>query len=193
MKKRLSQSELIKKMSGMQVRQSVFLSQGLFIIITLILSLFLFSSYHDWFELFHVNVQEILFIGAVPALILVIIEILLSKVVSKEAIDDGGINEKVFKDASVGMIFLIALVVAIAEEVLFRGVLQTTFGLFIASGIFAVIHVRYLKKPVLFILVVLTSFLIGYLFYLTNNLLVVIAFHFLVDFLLGLFIKYRKA
>lgn len=193
MKKRQSQSELIKQMSGTQVRQSVFLSQGLFIIIALVLSLFLFLSYHDWFELFNINLQQILLFGALPALILVIIEILLSKVVSKEAIDDGGINEKVFKDASVGMIFLIALVVAIAEEMLFRGVLQTTFGLFIASGIFAVIHVRYLKKPILFIFVVLTSFLIGYLFYLTNNLFVVIAFHFLVDFLLGLFIKYRKA
>lgn len=193
MKKRQSQSELIKQMTGKQVRQSVFLSQGLFIIIALGLSGILFSSYHDWFELFNVNLQEILFFGALPALILVIVEILLSKVVSKEALDDGGINEKVFRDASVATIFVLALVVAIAEELLFRGVLQTTFGLFIASGIFAVIHERYLKKPLLFIFVVLTSFLIGYLFHLTNNLFVVIAFHFLLDFLLGLFFKYRKA
>lgn len=191
-KKRPSQSELIKQMSGVQVRQSVYLSQVVFILIAFATSLFLFTSLINWYDLFELNLQQLFIYGAVPAVVLVLIEILLTKVVSKEALDDGGINEKVFKDASVGAIFLLALVVAIAEELLFRGVLQTTFGLFIASGIFAVIHVRYLKKPVLFIFVVLTSFLIGYLFEVTNNLLVVIVFHFMVDFLLGLFIKYRN-
>lgn len=192
MKKRQSQSELIKQMSGKQVRQSVFLSQLLFVIIALGVSLFIFPNFLYWLDILELNLQQILIYGVLPALILVIIEILLSKVVSKKALDDGGINEKVFKDASVGTIFILALVIAISEELLFRGVLQTTFGLFIASGIFAVIHVRYLKKPILFIFVVLTSFLIGYLFELTNNLLVVIVFHFALDFLLGLFIKYRK-
>lgn len=192
MKKRQSQSELIKQMSGKQVRQSVFLSQLLFVIIAVVASLFIFPNFLYWFDILELNLQQILIYGVPPALVLVIIEILLFKVVSKEALDDGGINEKVFKDASVGTIFILALVVAISEELLFRGLLQTTFGLIIASGIFAIIHVRYLKKPILFIFVVLTSFLIGYLFELTNNLLVVIVFHFALDFLLGLFIKYRK-
>src|SRR5699024_11474282 len=59
-------------------------------------------------------------------------------------------------------------------ELLFRGVLQTTFGYIPASVIFALVHVRYLSKPVLLISVLLISFFIGYLFEVTGNLYVTI-------------------
>lgn len=192
MKKRQSQSELIKQMSGEDVRKSVALSQLLFMIIALGLSVFMFSDLSRWFDLFDVNMKQIIVYGLMPAIILVCIEIVLSKVVSKEALDDGGINEKVFKNASVPVIFFLALLISISEELLFRGVIQTTFGFIFASILFALIHVRYLKKPILFVFIILTSFLLGYLYEITNNLLVVMMFHFTVDFLLGLFIKYRS-
>ncbi|WP_404453206.1 type II CAAX prenyl endopeptidase Rce1 family protein [Oceanobacillus kapialis] len=49
-----------------------------------------------------------------------------------------------------------------------------------------------MKKPVLFISVLLVSFYIGYLFEQTGNLIVTITAHFIVDFLLGLTIRFYK-
>ena len=112
--------------------------------------------------------------------------------IDQKHFDDGGINEKLFRNQSVGSIFFIALTVAICEELLFRGVIQTTFGYLFASSLFVVLHTRYLKKPVLLGLLIVTSFLIGFIFEVTSNLLVTITFHFVVDFVLGLYIKFSK-
>ncbi|MDY0408336.1 CPBP family intramembrane glutamic endopeptidase [Paracerasibacillus soli] len=89
-------------------------------------------------------------------------------------------------------IFLFTLMIASCEEVLFRGVIQSWFGFIPASIIFAFVHVRYLKKPLLIISIFFVSFYIGYLFELTGNLISVITAHFIVDFLLGLFIYFKK-
>lgn len=130
--------------------------------------------------------------GAVPALVIVVIDIILIWTVPRKYLDDGGINERIFQKQSISFIFIVALTVAISEELLFRGVIQTVFGYFVASTIFALVHLRYLKKPVLFISVVGISFLMGYLFEITGNLLVTITTHFIVDFLLGLVIRFIK-
>lgn len=188
----MKQAERVKQITVKQLHLSLYLSQLLFLMIALMLSLFLFSGIADWTAQFTVDGKQIILLGVLPAIVLVMIELLCMRVLPKGSFDDGGINEKVFKGQAVWKIFLIALVVAITEELLFRGVLQTTFGLFIASSIFALVHVRYLSKPILFIAVVLISFLIGFVFEWTGNLFVVIAFHFSVDFLLGLYIKFQK-
>src|SRR5699024_9290690 len=97
-----------------------------------------------------------------------------------------------FQGEQISWIIIVTLSVAISEEVLFRGDIQTTFGYIFASSLFAIIHIRYLKKQILFLLLLFTSFLIGYLFLITDNLLLSIVFHFLVDLLLGLYVKYTK-
>src|SRR5690625_6203293 len=43
--------------------------------------------------------------------------------------DLGGLNEKLFKNSTLGEIFQISLLVSVCEEALFRGLLQTKFGL----------------------------------------------------------------
>lgn len=185
----MKQTELIKSMSSKEVRKALYMSQTLFFLLSIVLSFFLFNNLVDWLSFFNLDMQQILFFGIIPALIIVLFELLLYKIVPKRHFDDGGINEKVFKNETVLSIFFIALIVAISEELLFRGVIQTTFGYIFASSLFAVIHYRYLRKPLLFILVVFISFLIGFLFEITGNLLVTIVFHFIVDFLLGLYIR----
>ncbi|HLR42091.1 MAG TPA: CPBP family intramembrane glutamic endopeptidase [Pseudogracilibacillus sp.] len=188
----MKQSEIIKQLTNDQLRQQLFLSQGIFIFISLLSSFFLFNQIKDWFSLFKWDISLILLYGLLPAVILVVIEVIVSCFIDPRHIDDGGINERIFKDASVGMIFLIAFIVAIAEEMLFRGVIQTTFGYIFASSLFVIVHFRYLKKPLLLFSLVITSFFIGYIYLITENLLVTITFHFFVDFLLGLFIKFKK-
>ncbi|MEK1830639.1 CPBP family intramembrane glutamic endopeptidase [Priestia megaterium] len=68
------------------------------------------------------------------------------KCVPEHLYDDGGINERLFANRSVPHLILICIIVACSEEILFRGVIQVQFGLFWASIVFALVHIRYLKK-----------------------------------------------
>lgn len=188
----MRQNELLQNISDEDLKKSLLLSQGLFLLISLLLSLFLFEHFFDWFHYFKFNLVEIIYYGLIPGLIIVIIDIILMRNLPKRYWDDGGINERIFQNRSIGDIFLLALIVAISEELLFRGLIQTTFGYFIASIIFALVHFRYLKKPVLLVTVLLLSFYIGFLFEITGNLLVTITMHFTIDFLLGLMIRFQK-
>lgn len=187
----MSQKNLIDQMSDEQLQHSLFMSQFILFSLALLLSIFLFDHFTKWLDLFSLNIREIMYYGCLPGLLIVLIDIVLMYLLPKEHFDDGGINQKIFKNRSVPNIFMIALIVAVSEELLFRGVIHTIFGYAIASTIFALVHVRYLKKPVLLISVLLISFYIGYLYELTNNLLVTITAHFIVDFLLGLIIRYK--
>jgi len=179
-------------MTDEEVKQQLILSQSIFFLLSIGLSFIFFDHIFDWFSLFSPDLKEIFLYGVITGVVLVIIEIIIDNIVPKQWLDDGGINEKVFKNQSTSNIFIIALVVAISEEFLFRGVIQVSFGYIFASSLFVIVHLRYLKKPVLLIFIIITSFLIGYLFELTGNLFVTIAFHFIVDFLLGLYIKIKK-
>ncbi|CEY31555.1 CAAX amino terminal protease self-immunity [Streptococcus pneumoniae] len=100
--------------------------------------------------------------------------------------DDGGINDKMFRGMSVLHLLVITFLIGFAEEFLFRGVVQTHFGIVIASFVFAVLHIRYITKPFLFCFVCFISFVFGYVFEWTGNLFITIFAHFLVDFIMGL-------
>lgn len=188
----MKQTNLINELSDKQLKKALIQSQMLFLFIALMLSLFLFDSPMNWFDLFKVNYSQMLYYGFIPGIIIVSIDVILMFFLDEKHYDDGGVNNRIFKKRKVSEIFIIALIVAISEEVLFRGVIQSIFGYVFASIFFALVHYRYLKKPVLLISVLLVSFYIGYLFKITGNLLVTITAHFIVDFLLGLFIRYQK-
>ncbi len=78
------------------------------------------------------------------------------------------------------------------EEWLFRGVVQTHWGLGAASVIFAVLHVRYLEKWFLFLMVVLISLFLGALYEQTGSLWVTVVAHFLIDVVLALHIRLQR-
>ncbi|HLS23454.1 MAG TPA: type II CAAX endopeptidase family protein [Pseudogracilibacillus sp.] len=184
--------ELIEKISPKELKKTVYLSQLLFLFIGIGLAFVFFDRIEAFTSLFIFDLEEIFYYGVLLAFVLIIIELILYNAIDQKHFDDGGINEKLFRNQSVGSIFFIALTVAICEELLFRGVIQTTFGYLFASSLFVVLHTRYLKKPVLLGLLIVTSFLIGFIFEVTSNLLVTITFHFVVDFVLGLYIKFSK-
>lgn len=188
----MNQSEQIKRMPPNELVHALFLSQLIFFSIAIFVSYFLFPSFTDWYTLFHWNTKDILLLGGLSGVGIVSINIFLEEVLPPSMLDDGGINNKIFEKQSIWTIFWITLWIAISEEMLFRGLLQTTFGLIPASIIFAVVHVRYLKKPVLLFVVVAMSFYLGYTYYLTNNLLVPIMIHFVIDFFLGVYIRNKK-
>jgi uncharacterized protein len=186
-KRRLSQAELIKNLSDKELLLQLYLSQGLILGLAIISGLFLDRA---WFSMIYWDFYQIIVFGLIPALLIIVIDIILMRCLPRKYYDDGGINERIFKGRSLLQILSIVFLVAVSEELLFRGVIHSTFGYIIGSLSFVLVHVRYLRKPALFLSILFVSFLIGYMYELTGNLLVTIVAHFFVDFILALLIKF---
>ncbi|MGP4041367.1 CPBP family intramembrane glutamic endopeptidase [Gracilibacillus sp. D59] len=184
-----SQADLIKLLSSKQLKQQVWISQALLGLITVILASFLIDDWQTISSLFYWNFYDWLIFGVFSAFVIVLLDLTLMRFFAKKWWDDGGINQKIFQQGSYTEIILLCLFIASVEEFLFRGVIQTNFGILIASILFAVVHIRYLSKMVLFIAIIGLSFWIGFVYHLTSNLIVVITLHFLVDVILALLIR----
>jgi membrane protease YdiL (CAAX protease family) len=143
-------------------------------------------------ELFHVNDLLLsLIIGFIFASIVILLDILLMKWLPLHYFDDGGINERIFRDLTPLQIALVAFLVALVEEWLFRGVLQSMIGILWTGLLFSLIHIRYLKKHVLFIMLLVVSFGLGILYEKTGSMWTVIFAHFVIDFCFGMMIRYK--
>ncbi|MDF0726186.1 type II CAAX endopeptidase family protein [Cytobacillus sp. S13-E01] len=184
------QADIVNGMKGSQIIFHLYATQFLLLVVSIILGFFLFNDMDSFFMLWTLDLKQILIYGGGSAILVIIIDFLIKRWVAKHVYDDGGINELVFRNRNYFHIFFLCIIIAFAEELLFRGIIQTHFGIVIASVIFALLHVRYLYKWVLFTAVVLLSFLLGYLYLMTNNLLVTFFAHFLIDFVFAL--KIRK-
>jgi hypothetical protein len=110
----------------------------------------------------------------------------------EEAADDGGVNERLFRERPVWHILVIAATAALCEELLFRGAVQHHIGPYWTSIVFAAIHVRYLKHWIPTGLVFLTSYGLGWILLETGTLWAPIAAHFLIDAAGGLMIRFRR-
>ncbi len=124
------------------------------------------------------------------AALIIVIEVVLVYSLPAAYFDDGGINEKLFSNRSIGHIIIMTAVVAICEELLFRLVLQDQIGLFWTSVLFAFVHIRYISKWVMFTAVFLVSLSLGWLYSHTGSVIAPMVSHFVVDFILALFIRF---
>ncbi|TVZ78724.1 hypothetical protein FB379_12660 [Aeribacillus composti] len=184
------QEELIKNMTDRELLFHLMVTQSLFLLISIILGFIFFDRAEDFFQLWELS-WETIAVGLLATVIVLLIDLVIMKWAPKSWYDDGGINEKLFQNRSLPEIFWMTLIVAFAEEILFRGVLQTHFGLFIASLIFAFMHFRYLSKWLLFATVLFVSFFLGVIFELTENILTTIFAHFLIDFVSAVQIRFQ--
>ncbi|PYI54969.1 CPBP family intramembrane glutamic endopeptidase [Paenibacillus flagellatus] len=117
---------------------------------------------------------------------------LIARWVPEDVTDDGGVNQKLFGRRPLWHIAVISLVVAICEELLFRGAIQHAFGPYWTSILFAAIHIRYLRHWLMTGMVFAISYGLGKLYVLTGSLWAPIAAHFLIDFVMGCIIRYRR-
>lgn len=182
---------VIKELSDKELLFHLYGTQILLLTISFILGLIFFENWSDFFRLFNWSDMTILKVGGSAGGAVAIIDLILTKILPASYYYDGGLNEKIFQKRHVIHIAIISGVVAFSEEVLFRGVLQTHFGLILSSTVFALIHFRYLFNWFLFINIIVLSFFIGYIYQWTGNLCVTIFMHFLIDFLLGLIIRIK--
>ncbi|MEH7501120.1 type II CAAX endopeptidase family protein [Neobacillus drentensis] len=183
--------ELINGLTDKDLLFHLYMTQIILCVISLILG-FIFFDHFSYFDNLSLNDYQIISIGIPAGLTVVIVDILLMKWLPSSFYDDGGLNERIFNNRNIFHILIIALFVAFSEELLFRGIIQTKVGLILASIIFAIIHYRYLFNWFLFVNIVLLSFFIGLVFEWTDNLAVTIAMHFVIDFLLGVYIKFKR-
>lgn len=125
--------------------------------------------------------------------LIVISEFVLIRFLPRDAFDDGGINRLLFAERPWWHILLIALMAAIGEELLFRGVLQSWLGVWGSALLFALVHTRYWKKWVLIIFVVAVGLLFGWMVEWTGYLAPAIIAHAVVDFIMGCYLRYVEA
>lgn len=190
--KKQQYSNLVKGLSDREIMFHLLATQVLLLAVSLALGFFLFDSFSSFLQIFKWEDVNIWLIGGTAGVGVVLLDLLLMKILPENYYDDGGLNKKIFENQSVIGIALIAAMVAISEEILFRGIIQTHFGLIVSSLIFALIHYRYLFNFVLFLNITVLSFFIGYIYLITENILVTIFMHFLIDFLLGLHIRFTR-
>lgn len=185
-------ADMIKEISAKQLLFHLYFTQLILLTISFISGIILFDNLSEFLNLFQLNDSRILLIGGVAGIAVVLLDLILMKILPASYYDDGGLNERIFRNRNIFHIAFIAAVVAFCEEVLFRGIIQTHVGLVFSSIIFAIVHYRYLFNWFLFVNIIVLSFFIGYLFLLTGNLWVTIFMHFIIDFLLGILIRNRN-
>ncbi|WEK55659.1 MAG: type II CAAX endopeptidase family protein [Candidatus Cohnella colombiensis] len=145
------------------------------------------------FQLFSIPTNyEFLIWGVGFALVVLGVDLLISRFVPEEVSDDGGVNERIFGNRPLWHIALISLIVSICEELLFRGALQHAIGAYWTSILFAAIHVRYLRHWIPTGLVFAISYGLGWIMMTTGTIWAPIVAHFLVDFIMGCIIRFRR-
>lgn len=126
------------------------------------------------------------------AALVLLIDVGISRFVPDEAADDGGVNDKIFRNRPIWHIVVISFVVSVCEELLFRGALQFAIGPYWTSIIFAAIHVRYLRHWIPTGLVFTISYGLGWIMIQTGTLWTPILAHFLIDLIMGCIIRLRR-
>ncbi|AGT32563.1 membrane protein [Geobacillus genomosp. 3] len=185
------QSEQIRQMTDREVLFHLYLTQGLLLAVAGGLSPFLFD-WAGWRRLWQFHLTDVLLYGVGAAALVLAVDFLAMRYLPRDWHDDGGVNEKIFRSRSIPHLFFLCGLIAVTEEWLFRGIVQTHWGLWAASVIFAALHIRYLEKWFLFFMVMVLSLFLGVLYEQTNSLWVTVTAHFLIDFVLALHIRLNR-
>jgi len=165
-------------------------TQALTLIIGLI---WIFFQHRNPFMLFGLpDTYAFLYWGLGLGSLVIVVDLLVSRFVPDEAGDDGGINERIFKNRPWWHVILLSFIVSVCEETLFRGGIQHSFGPYWTSILFAAIHVRYLKHWIPTGLVFSISYGLGWIYEHTGTLWAPIVAHFAIDAVMGFIIKYRR-
>ncbi len=184
-------NKLIETMDDNVLRYNLLLTQGIILGLGIAGSLFI----HDWpsfLRLFRFTGWIYTGYAIFFALAVFTFSVILERIFPADWLDEGEINKRLFRNLSVAKTACLCLLVGVAEELLFRGFVQFWLGNVWTSTIFTFIHIRYLRKPILLVLVFATSFGLGYLFDMQGSLLVPIFAHSLLDFLSALIIRKRR-
>ncbi|AIG26182.1 CPBP family intramembrane metalloprotease [Brevibacillus laterosporus] len=188
----MNRNNKLEQLDDRTLLLNLWLTQGIVLLIALLGSWFLYTKTEFWQLLLTMHPS---YLGYAVLLIVLVVasNIIIEKTVPPSWVDDGGMNERIFRSLSIPTTFLLCVAVGISEEWLFRGVIHELIGNVWTSILFTAIHFRYLQKPILIGMVFLTSYLLGILFTWTNSLITVMFVHATINFVLALFLKYKAS
>lgn len=172
------------------IRLNLYLTQMLILAVALALSLPLYGVARN-VAYFSLPSAEQLVWAISIAIAVATGGILMERLLPPSWLDDGGVNRLVFALLSRKEIVLVCFLVGLCEEWLFRGGLQPLIGNGWTSLAFTLLHVRYIKKPLLFFGVFAISYVLGILFEASGGLIVPVLAHALIDLIQALYVKRR--
>lgn len=169
---------------------NVYFTQALVLIIGLIIFWFERRFPTEIFTL--PSWKTVVFWGGAFAIVVFVVDISVTRFVPEDVLDDGGINQRIFGKLPLWHIVVLSFLVAVCEELLFRGAIQAAWGPYWTSILFAAIHFRYLRHWLMTGMVFGISYGLGWIYIQTGTLWTPIAAHFLIDLIMGCMLRYRR-
>jgi membrane protease YdiL (CAAX protease family) len=180
----------INRLDDRMLLYNLYLTQGSILALSVIILLF---QHRNLAGMFAVHSLDTMWMWAVAfAVAVLVVDLIISRWVPEEVTDDGGINEKLFGARPLWHIAVISFVVSVSEELLFRGAIQQAWGPYWTSILFAAIHIRYLQHWLMTGLVFGISYGLGWIYIQTGSLWTPILAHFIIDFVMGCLLRYRR-
>lgn len=167
---------------------NIILSQGILALLIILLL---------WFVVPEISLQTILEINesklfvlswGIGSVLLLTLQFFFHKYISKDRMVDE-INTLLINTFSLPELLGIFFFGALAEEILFRGIIQPYWGIWLTSLLFTIIHFRYLRKIVLLIEVYLMGIILGFSYLVTETIWVPVLCHLSVNFITAFLIK----
>lgn len=168
-----------------------------FVCFTIILALVIYDVLPIQNLLSFDNFTVSILITAISSVALLVFGVVLTLYIPSKYIDD---TNKTYQDDSLSTIFIFMFVVALFEETLFRGIIQNLFLVFTdnlwvailsTTFLFLGFHINYFKKPIMLLNICIPSLVFGWVYVKTNNLLVPVFVHFIMNFGMTIFFKYN--
>ncbi|EUJ38432.1 abortive infection protein [Listeria weihenstephanensis FSL R9-0317] len=177
-------------MSKKEITRVFLLQNGLLILLGIGI-IFISSGILNWTKQLSFSLGAII-LAVVLAVVVGFLNVVFDRLLPERLTDDGGLNKLIFKDRGIIDILWLCVLIGVAEELLFRGIIQFYFGFWASVILFVLVHFRYLNKVYLLFNITITSIIIAGLFQFSNqNLIAVIVFHILFNFIGALDMRNR--
>jgi len=128
---------------------------------------------------------------------LLLFGVILTLYIPSNYMDD---TNKSYQNYSLLAISSFMFIAALFEEMLFRGIIQNLFLVFlehqwtaiiITTLLFLGFHIQYFKKPIMLLNIAIPSLIFGWIYFETNNIIVPFLAHFLMNIGMTLLFKYN--
>ncbi|PIC77593.1 CPBP family intramembrane metalloprotease [Sporosarcina sp. P19] len=140
---------------------------------------------------------ESIVITGIASIALLLFGVVLTFIIPSNYIDD---MNKTYQDGTLSSLIIFMFLVALFEELLFRGIIQNLF--FVYTGhqwvailsttvLFLVFHIQYYKKPMMLLNITIPSLVFGWVYFKTNNLLVPVFVHSIMNLGTTIMFKYK--